>query len=178
MSLRVLAVSIRRASRELSCCSSACTAGSPFPFWSAESNRSTIASRCSGGSGTATVQPFPFAGRSHRRNSRGGVPSTQRIRASQSPGPVSGRTGSQRDGAGSGADPRSIFARRRLENTCSRTATRCLHRPSEFRRKSAHSQLPSSGSIRRSNVRYGRTRDPRRRVAYRPNIRPAGRRMI
>ena len=72
----------------------------------------------------------------------------------------------------------STSTRRRFETTSSRTATRCLHNPSEFRRKSAHSQLPSSGSIRRSSVRYGRARDPRRRVAYKPNSRPRGRATI
>ena len=74
-----------------------------------------------------------------------------------------------------GSHSRSTSPRRRFDATCSRTATRCLHSPSEFRRKSAHSQLPSSGSIRRSSVRYGRARDPRRRVAYRPNGRTLGR---
>ena len=36
---------------------------------------------------------------------------------------------------------------RRFDATSSRTVTRCLQNPSELRRKSAHSQLPSIGSM-------------------------------
>ena len=90
------------------------------------------------------------------------------------------KAGQRTDGIPAQRRRRSRLASRRRRDaasrrTSSRTATRCLHSPSEFRRKSAHSQLPSSGSIRRSSVRYGRARDPRRRVAYRPSSRPRGR---
>lgn len=78
--------------------------------------------------------------------------------------PVSGRTGSHRSPADSCPDSLWTSSPRRFDAACSSTAMRCLHSPSEFRRKSGQSQLPSSGSIRRSSVRYGRARPtaPRR----------------
>ena len=80
-----------------------------------------------------------------------------RTRASQSPAPRSGRTGSQSNrGVRVRAEARERRAwphSRGFRPISSITVSRCLHSPRELRAKSGQSQLPSSGSAVSSQVR-------------------------
>ena len=139
--------SISRASRARSCCSNACNAGSrvavvkrgdqsfderqPLP-WRVGDHDCPAVSVCA-------TQPASHIGPRERR-----LP-TERAPASHRAGQWTNWIPAQRRSGGSGSG--SALGRRRFEITCSRTAIMCLQRPSEFRRKSAHSQLLSRGQF-------------------------------
>jgi hypothetical protein len=150
----LIVVTLADAGRPRSLCDSACSAGSLWPSLITRTNRFTNVGRSCGPAGIATVPPCPFVEHSQGRRLRSGTPSTQRTRANQSPRPVSGRIGSHRNGAGATTLSRSISTRRRFEPRSSRTATRCLHSPSEFLRsrrshnchRAARSDLAACGT--------------------------------
>jgi hypothetical protein len=167
----LIVVTLADAGRPRSLCDSACSAGSLWPSLITRTNRFTNVGRSCGPAGIATVPPCPFVEHSQGRRLRSGTPSTQRTRANQSPRPVSGRIGSHRNGAGATTLSRSISTRRRFEPQVLENGDQVLTQPERVPQESAQSQLPSSGSIRPSSVRYACARDLRRLVAYSPSSR-------